>query len=229
MTIPIPTYTALEEKFAVCGEFSEEFHKFHVNYPHVLRSICKKNGIPSPWLGPEHPAISATLIALAFMKKAESVLEIGYQAGGSAIPFQNYVDYFGGQYQGFDSCEDINASVEHAEAIRKCCVKMGVDCGVIWTEAFDVSKVRGSVDFVFIDHWKELYLQSTKDLVESAHLAPEAWLVYHDIDVEPRWVENWKEVKKYVLDNDLGQCHELRDGFQGLYAYDLGLVTLKGQ
>jgi predicted O-methyltransferase YrrM len=241
MTVdPVPTFNAVRADFTLCPNRQEHEDFMQATLSTYIRDYFEfagQRGAHSPRIGPEHPMLAATLVALVDRRRADSVLEIGYQCGGAAIPLGTYLSLTGGYYEGWDNhAAHLDPNKGHSSsmdaqsaALRDYFGSLGLTATHLHAgEDFDARLGEHPFDFVFMDHTKAQYLEALKQLIECKRLNPAAWVFVHDIEHNPAYHEAWESMKKHVLDNDLGECHELRDGFRDVVAYDCGLIVMKG-
>lgn len=187
------------------------------------------------WLGGEHPSIELTMIQIAMDHEAKTILEVGVQCGGTALPLAIYAKHAGGSYHGLDNQEDSNCHSESFEYLNKMIDRFGCR-EVVQLETkkgFAEEVLQGPYDFVFIDHAKHRYFGDFRSLVEGEHLAPGALVFFHDVDffraTGGRLLHLFEPIEEYVKENDLGECYWMRNGFNSIRCPDLGLVVLKGR
>jgi hypothetical protein len=189
-------------------------------------------------IGPEHPYLEEFALGILSKKKLKRVLEIGYQAGGFAVPLilASQGDP-GFSYAGID-----NGS--YANCVDKSIIEKYLDRNGIPREKYsfyrrDASKGLGKLekkqfDLVLIDHYKPLYLREFYKILKTKLLAPEGVIIFHD--VLGRASEIWKQCKRLceltgcswevveTVPGGIGVVRQIKY-FKPSFANNLSLVT----
>lgn len=151
-----------------------------------LAEYYQSLGFPtSKWhVGAEHPYLEQYAIRLLQTLSGGRVLEIGYQAGGFAVPvilaMQGRPDF---SYLGVDSLSYGNAV--RGEVIAAYLKSHGITSGVqfVETDAHEFLSQDHHVrfDLVLIDHYKPLYPRDLLAVVRAGLVNPGGVILLHDI------------------------------------------------
>jgi len=151
-----------------------------------LAEYYQSLGFPaSKWhVGAEHPRLEQYAIRLLQTLPGARVLEIGYQAGGFAVPviraMQGRRDF---GYLGVDSLDYGNAV--RGDVIAAYLKSHGIASGFqfVETDAYEfLSQNRhGRFDLVLIDHYKPLYPRDLLAVVRAGLVSPQGVILLHDI------------------------------------------------
>lgn len=186
---------------------------------------------PGLWNGAEHPILAHTLVKLAHDYKRERYLEIGFMTGSALLPMAMY----GIDVTGIDNGEEWRGFTDedYVEGVCRWADEYGFERPnlLIGPAEALVDGLDVVFDMVFIDHAKELYVDCLRSLVEGGKLAPGAMVLFHDTDHHigsdsNHWTP-WEDIVEFVVENDLGDCYALSDGYNGLRCHNLGLLVLK--
>lgn len=140
---------------------------------------------PEQWhVGPEHPRLEEFAINLLRERRGTRVLEIGYQAGGFAVPLilamrdRPELDYLG-----VDSGAYENAV--RGDVIASYLQESGVSTGYrfCWAEAgtFVAGLTGSTFDLVLLDHYKPLYPRELYGILSRRLVAPGGVVLIHDV------------------------------------------------
>ncbi len=145
-------------------------------------------------VGPEHPYLeNYALDVLAGMPRAR-VMEIGYQAGGFAVPvilgMQDHPDF---TYTGIDDGSYVNsvdgsaiAGYLKSQQVKGCYTFHTGDAGY-FLETLDWQQF----DLILIDHHKLLYPREFSILINRGMISSGGYVFFHDVLAKAAWV--WKE------------------------------------
>lgn len=219
--------TVLDDKTQICDDREVE-----ADIIATARELATDRGY---YHGDEHPVLQMSMVRLAQIKKPKHYLEVGFQSADTIIPVSILCNSFGGKCLGIDNLADftgVHRPMEDREdAFQVLLAKLHFYAGT--QHQLVLGSAEGFVhdcqyDMVFIDHYKEFYVREFEGLVNSGALAPGAWVLFHDVDFFHEGMTPWAGVEKFVIDNGLGECYLLREGYKGFRANNLGLVTMKG-
>lgn len=136
------------------------------------------------WIGSEHPALE--LLALEFLCGRESkfVLEVGYQAGGFAVPvIRELYDEEGFHYTGIDNLSYRNAV--NGQLIADFLGEQGMSSEKYQFLVGDASELlmatRKKFDLILVDHLKALYLRELRLIIAHQLLAEGGMIILHDV------------------------------------------------
>jgi predicted O-methyltransferase YrrM len=135
-------------------------------------------------IGNEHPHLEEHAIRLLREMPRARVLEVGYQAGGFAVPvilaMQHRPDF---AYVGMDSLAyetaveaQVIAQYLRQQGVRDCYKFVAGDAG-----AFLARLPEQQFDLVLIDHYKPLYPRELRTLVRRGLVSPEGCILFHDV------------------------------------------------
>lgn len=162
----------------------------------ILDEYYEGLGFPKgSWhVGGEHPYLERYAIRLLQGMARARVLEVGYQAGGFAVPvILTMRDRPGFSYVGIDSLAYENA-VEgevivrylHEQGVTGCYQFVTGDAGEF------LSRVeRQKFDLVLIDHHKSVYPRECRTLMKRELVSREGCILFHDVLGKAR--DAWKE------------------------------------
>ena len=140
---------------------------------------------PARWLiGPEHPSLEDAAIHLLGSMPAARVLEIGYQAGGFAVPvilaLRERQDF---RYLGVDS--GVYENAVPGEVIGAYLAECGVRSDYRFCTADAgrfVAGLRGQqFDLVLLDHYKPLYPRELFTILDRGLVSPGGVILIHDV------------------------------------------------
>ncbi|MBN1980892.1 MAG: hypothetical protein JW795_05135 [Chitinivibrionales bacterium] len=136
------------------------------------------------WLGPEHPALENLAIEVLSKKKSKKVLEIGYQAGGFAIPlilqFKDDDDF---RYTGVDSlayANSVNGATITQYLLSQHVGETKYDFVIQDAQRF-LNAQSQKYDLILIDHLKKLYPRALKSIIKKNLLADKGTIFLHDV------------------------------------------------
>ncbi|MEE9611612.1 MAG: class I SAM-dependent methyltransferase [Desulfatiglandales bacterium] len=151
------------------------------------------------WIGPEHPALEQLALGSLCDRDRESklVLEIGYQAGGFAVPvIRELYDEEGFHYTGIDNLSYRNAV--SGRLISDFLGEQGLSSEKYQFLVGDASEflmaTRKKFDLILIDHLKALYLRELRIIITHQLLAEGGVIILHD--VLQKAADPWKKCKK---------------------------------
>ncbi len=188
-----------------------------------------------------HPVLGASVLALAEMKMARNILEIGTEFGLTTIPLAHYSNLTNANFTSYESLRPAwGVDNGYLDLLETYITSKGLDNWIIIRSEFENEKHQTSepYDFVFIDHDKREYFQAFKALVETPGLlTDDAWIVLHDVDPEAAFEYGanlmtngdhltWKPVVDYCLEKKCGKTTLLRGGDFPIVCHDLGLVQI---
>lgn len=222
MSMQVDAASVLEKSFQIC-EGNDSLSQEIKEIIEMIRWDLSKHKY-----GSEHPYLALTLCHFAWKRQATRFLEVGFECGGTTIPLSCVCEAMDGEYLALDNMQSPYCNEESLAYIESY-VSGRVDAFA--RPGFDTTKLSGQYDFVFMDHHKPLYEPHFKELVDGGFLAPGALVFFHDVDfcklTSGSNYEAFKPVIEYVEANDLGECHYLRKGFEGVTCPDLGVVVLR--
>lgn len=163
---------------------------------HALADFYEALGYPkSRWhIGPEHPSLETYAIRLLESLPNARVLEVGYQAGGFAVPIivglQHHPRF---EYVGIDNLAYANAV--NGDVIAR----FLQDQGVTAHYSFAVGDAQRFLrrlpprpfDLVLIDHYKPLYPHGFLTILQRHLVRPGGYVLFHDVLGRARDV--WKD------------------------------------
>lgn len=162
----------------------------------TLAEYYAKLGLPpNKWhIGPEHPHLENYALKLLKQLSRAYVLEIGYQAGGFAIPvILEMKDYRNFNYVGIDNGAYPN-SVEPLilDNYLKSYQVMG-KYTFYWGDAKEILKglKHQKFDLILLDHAKQFYAREFYTLISKDMLSLDGYILLHDVleKAEPAWKE----------------------------------------
>jgi len=152
---------------------------------------------PDKWhIGQEHPHLENVAIRLLKQLRTARVLEIGYQAGGFAVPLilemQERPDFL---YVGIDNGAYPNAV--HPLVIVNYLKLQKVTCDFNFHRG-DAKEVLGRLapqefDLILVDHYKPLYFREFYEIASKGLIAPGGYILFHDVFEKAE--KAWKECK----------------------------------
>lgn len=160
----------------------------------TLREAYEECGLTTKqWhVGPEHPHLENFAIKLLRAMPRARVLEIGYQAGGFAVPvivqMQERFDFV---YVGVDAVAYSNSVP--GDIIQKYLESEQVTGAYTFhvsdSHAF-LRRLSGQFDLILIDHYKPLYPREFYTLIKRQLIAPDGVVLFHDVldRAESAWV-----------------------------------------
>lgn len=139
---------------------------------------------PARWhIGAEHPLLEETAIRLLGNRPRARVLEIGYQAGGFAVPLILALHGRPGfAYVGVDSMA-YGSAVEGA-VIARYLRRRGLEDGYAFVERDAhrfLHEVAPSFDLVLIDHDKRLYPRDLRTVLRRGLVSVDGLVLVHDV------------------------------------------------
>jgi len=136
-------------------------------------------------IGGEHPHLEECAVRLLAPLQSKRVLEIGYQAGGFAVPviYALHGDGTFG-YTGIDSGEYAN-SVD-GNVIEGFLRKNNIASGKYKFNKGDahvfLKKLdAGQFDLILVDHYKPLYPREFLTIIKRQLLSPQGYILFHDV------------------------------------------------
>lgn len=152
----------------------------------TLAEYYESLGYPqSRWhVGAEHPALEQYAVGLLRRLSRARVLEVGYQAGGFAVPLilamRDRPDF---TYIGIDSMEygtAVDGSVITGYLEREG-VKGKYEFAVGDAGEFLAKRAKSDFDLVLIDHDKRLYPREFRMLLRRGLVSEEGYVLMHDV------------------------------------------------
>ncbi|MFQ5856386.1 MAG: class I SAM-dependent methyltransferase, partial [Anaerolineae bacterium] len=152
----------------------------------TLEEYYESLGYPrSHWhIGWEHPHLEEYAIRLLQGMPRARVLELGYQAGGFAVPVilamrerPDFV-YLGIDSMAYDTAVDGKVIVQYLEnqGVTGCYEFAVGDAG-----KFLARMPKEQFDLVLIDHDKSLYPREFRTLVRRELVSPDGCILFHDV------------------------------------------------
>lgn len=136
------------------------------------------------WIGPEHPALEELALELLYTRESKSVLEIGYQAGGFAVPLIRALhDMAGFHYTGIDNLTYQNSV--SANLISAFVIGQGVPADRFRFLVADASDFLAGCDrkfdLILIDHKKDFYARDLRTILARGLLGEDGVVLLHDV------------------------------------------------
>jgi len=154
------------------------------------------------WFGHEHPMLEETALRLLAGRARARVLEIGYQAGGFAVPVITALHRTPGfDYTGLDSLAYPNAI--SSELLTEYLTLQGVAADrfrLLKVDAWDFLMTCGETfDLILIDHVKSLYPRELETVLVRRRVAEGGVVLLHDVlgKAKEAWVECAKISRKF--------------------------------
>jgi predicted O-methyltransferase YrrM len=145
------------------------------------------------WFGPEHPALEERALRLLRERPSQRVLEIGYSAGGFAVPLISALHASPTfAYCGLDSLVYPNAVARaHVETFLAARGVPAERYRFVIADAWDgLMRSHDVYDLVLIDHVKGLYPRELTTLYARDLVAPGGIVLLHDVCEKA--AEAWK-------------------------------------
>ena len=146
------------------------------------------------WFGREHPALEEAALRLLATRSRVRVLEIGYQAGGFAVPVITSLHRTPGfHYTGLDSLAYPNAVT--SELLTEYLTLQGVAPDrfrLLKVDAWDfLMTCPETFDLILIDHVKSLYPRELETVLSRRRVAAGGLVLLHDVleKATEAWVE----------------------------------------
>lgn len=156
----------------------------------TLEEYYKRLGYPeSRWhIGPEHPRLEEYAICLLETLPRARVLEVGYQAGGFAVPLilrcHSRPDF---EYLGVDSMAYKNAVDGNVIASYLNSVGVTSRYRFVIGDAGRFLKIpTQQFDLVLLDHEKRLYSREFLTIARQQLLSHEGYILFHDVSGKAR-------------------------------------------
>ena len=137
------------------------------------------------WIGPEHPGLEELALQLLDRHESMSVLEIGHQAGGFAVPLILALHGAPGfQYTGIDNLSYANSV--SGELIAKFLTDSGVPADkfrfLVVSDAREfLMTCQTRFDLILVDHLKSLYPRDLEIIMVRDLLVEGGSVVLHDV------------------------------------------------
>jgi len=136
------------------------------------------------WIGPEHPALEELALSILRERESKRVLEIGYQAGGFAVPIiyalHNLPEF---HYTGIDNLGYHNSVSNELISSFLAIQRIPEDKYLFKiADAWDfLMTCEEKFDLVLIDHVKRLYPRELGAVFVGELLAPSGVILLHDV------------------------------------------------
>lgn len=137
------------------------------------------------WIGSEHPALEDVALELLKPMASKSVLEIGYQAGGFAVPLiiENLHDP-AFRYLGIDNLQYRNAL--SGGLIREFLLRHGANEDKFLFLQDDATgflmRCTDRFDLILVDHVKRLYPEALRVILSRSLIARGGCILLHDVE-----------------------------------------------
>jgi predicted O-methyltransferase YrrM len=152
---------------------------------------------PDQWhIGQEHPHLENFAIYLLKQLRTARVLEIGYQAGGFAVPLilemrkRRDFHYVGIDNGAYPNAVDPQVIVDYLKL-------QNVTCDFNFHRG-DAKEVLGRLapqefDLILVDHYKPLYFREFYEIASKRFLAPGGYILFHDVTQKAE--KAWRQCK----------------------------------